>query len=76
MAEKFEVRVSADPSPATLVREIQNCSGLLVRTAPIPASVIDAGAGLKVIARHGVGYEDIDEAHGVTHQRSAGPRRG
>ena len=49
---------------------------LLVRTAPIPASVIDAGPGLKVIARHGVGYENIDEAHRVPHQRGARARRG
>ena len=62
LAEKFEVRVSPDHSPATLVREIRDCSGLLVRTAPIPASVIDAGPGLKIIARHGVGYENIDMA--------------
>lgn len=62
LAEIFEVRVSPDPSPTTLAREIRDCSGLLVRTAPIPASVIEAGPGLKVIARHGVGYENIDVA--------------
>jgi len=62
LAEKFEVRVSPDHSPATLAREIRDCSGLLVRTAPIPASVIEAAPDLKVIARHGVGYENIDMA--------------
>lgn len=62
LAEKFEVRVSPDHSPATLARGIQDCSGLLVRTAPIPASVIEAAPDLKVIARHGVGYENIDMA--------------
>ena len=62
LAEKFEVRVSPDHSPATLVREIRDCSGLLVRTAPIPASVIEAAPDLKIIARHGVGYENIDMA--------------
>jgi D-3-phosphoglycerate dehydrogenase len=32
----------------------------MVRTAEIPASVINAGKVLKVIARHGVGYDNID----------------
>lgn len=62
LAEKFEVWISPDASPPTLAREIGDCSGLLVRTAPIPASVIEAAPGLKIIARHGVGYENIDMA--------------
>ena len=62
LAEKFEARVASDPSEATLAKEIKDCAGLLVRTAPIPASVIEAAAGLKVIARHGVGYDNIDVA--------------
>jgi D-3-phosphoglycerate dehydrogenase len=58
----YEVRVASDPSEATLIKEIRDCAGLLVRTAPIPASVIEAAPGLKVIARHGVGYDNIDLA--------------
>jgi D-3-phosphoglycerate dehydrogenase / 2-oxoglutarate reductase len=62
LTEKFEARVASDASEATLIREVRDCAGLLVRTAPIPASVIEASAGLKVIARHGVGYDNIDVA--------------
>lgn len=58
----YEARVSPDTSEATYVKEIQDCSGLLVRTAEIPASVIEAGKSLKVIARHGVGYDNINVA--------------
>jgi len=58
----YEARVSPDTSEATYVKEIQGCSGLLVRTAEIPASVIEAGKSLKVIARHGVGYDNINVA--------------
>jgi D-3-phosphoglycerate dehydrogenase len=54
--------VSPDFSEPTLRREIQDCDGLLVRTAEIPASVIRAATKLKVIARHGVGYDNIDLA--------------
>jgi D-3-phosphoglycerate dehydrogenase len=62
LSEKFETRVASDASEATLVREVRDCAGMLVRTAPIPASVIEAAPGLKVIARHGVGYDNIDVA--------------
>ena len=63
LAEKgYEARVSPDTSAATYVKEIPDCAGLLVRTAEIPASVIQAGRSLRVIARHGVGYDNIDVA--------------
>ncbi|MFB3819580.1 MAG: hydroxyacid dehydrogenase, partial [Candidatus Methylomirabilales bacterium] len=51
-----------DIAEATLRREIRDADGLLVRTAEIPASVIAAGTRLKVIARHGVGFDNIDVA--------------
>lgn len=56
----YEAWVAPDFSEATLIREIQDAEGFLVRTAEIPASVIHAGKALKVIARHGVGYDNID----------------
>jgi D-3-phosphoglycerate dehydrogenase len=62
LREKCDVRVAPDFSEATLVREARDCFGFLVRTAPIPGSVIEAATGLRVIARHGVGYDNIDMA--------------
>jgi D-3-phosphoglycerate dehydrogenase len=56
----YEARVAPDFSEATLIKEVQDAQGFLVRTAEIPASVINAGKQLKVIARHGVGYDNID----------------
>src|SRR5512147_1353708 len=56
----YEARVSPDFSEATLIKEVADAAGFLVRTAEIPASVINAGKALKVIARHGVGYDSID----------------
>ena len=53
-------RVAPDFTEATLIKEVQDADGFLVRTAEIPASVINAGKVLKVIARHGVGYDNID----------------
>lgn len=57
-----QARVASDISEATLRREVPDVEGILVRTAELPASVIEAGARLKVIARHGVGYDNIDLA--------------
>jgi len=56
----YEARVAPDFTEATLVKEVADAAGFLVRTAEIPASVINAGTVLKVIARHGVGYDSID----------------
>jgi D-3-phosphoglycerate dehydrogenase len=58
----YEGRVAPDTSEATLIQEVQDAAGFLVRTAEIPASVIQAGRSLRVIARHGVGYDNIDVA--------------
>ena len=42
---------------------------VLIRTQPMPASVIDAAPRLKIVARHGVGYDAIDiealNRHGI-----------
>lgn len=59
-SQGYEARVAPDFSEATLIKEVRDAAGLLVRTAPIPASVINAGTALKAIARHGVGYDNID----------------
>jgi D-3-phosphoglycerate dehydrogenase len=58
----YDVLVASDITESTLAWEVRDVSGLLVRTANIPASVIEAGRALRVIARHGVGYDNIDVA--------------
>jgi D-3-phosphoglycerate dehydrogenase / 2-oxoglutarate reductase len=55
----YAARVAPNFTEPTLRDEIRDAAGLLVRTAEIPASVIEAGGALKVIARHGVGYDNI-----------------
>ena len=39
---------------------ISDCDGLSIRTAKLPSEVIKLGKKLKVISRHGVGYDNID----------------
>ena len=46
----------------TIVREVSGCDAILARTASFPAAVLEAEPALRVIARHGVGYDNIDVA--------------
>ncbi len=61
----FEVRVT-EPSPdqATLVSDLKDTSpdAVIVRTGVIDRVCLDAAPGLKAIANHGAGYDDIDVA--------------
>ena len=39
---------------------IEKADGLVVRTQPLSAGTIAAGANLKIVSRHGVGYDAVD----------------
>lgn len=43
-----------------LIRDIKGCDGMIVRTAKITRKVIEAADNLKVIARHGAGFDGVD----------------
>jgi len=58
--DQFEVIVASDPSVETVKREIKGVEGVIVRTAPFTREIIEAADSLKVIARHGVGVDNID----------------
>ncbi len=50
----------AQPDEAELLRVLPGCIGYLAGVEKISARVIEAAAGLKVIARNGVGVDNID----------------
>ncbi len=58
--DDFDVRIASDPSVATVKREIRGVEGVVVRTAPFTGEIIEAADSLRVIARHGVGVDNID----------------
>ena len=43
-------------------KKIIECDGISIRTAKLPAEVIRGAKNLKIISRHGVGYDNIDLA--------------
>lgn len=65
----YDVVVGQGWDVARVKQEITDCDAVLARTMPYPADVIAAGKKLKVIARFGVGTDNIDlkaaEAQGV-----------
>ncbi len=56
-----ELRMASSLEPAVLHREIADADALVIRTAgTIDAALMDHGAKLRVIGRHGVGYDQVD----------------
>lgn len=59
--EQAEVRMASALDPETLRREVVGADGLIIRTGGvIDAALLDRGDRLKVVGRHGVGYDQID----------------
>lgn len=57
-----EVVLAPDGDEATLVREAADAVAILTCFAKVTAAVIDAAAGLEIVARTGVGLDNIDVA--------------
>ena len=56
-----ELRMASSLDPRILHREIAEADALVIRTAgTIDAPLMDAGPRLRVIGRHGVGYDQVD----------------
>ncbi len=63
-AAGLELQRAPDADPETLARLAEGAEGLLVCYAKVAAPVVEAAArgGCKVIARYGIGYDNIDIA--------------
>lgn len=55
-----EIILGSAFDPATIAQEAVDCDAILARTAKFPKEVIAAAPKLKVIARHGIGVDNID----------------
>ena len=56
----FEVDVTDDTSEKNLKSKIQNCDGVSVRIAKLSGEVMKEAKNLKIVSRHGVGYDNVD----------------
>ncbi len=58
----YQIKMGSGTTADHIARDVVDCDAILARTAPFPAKVLEAGKKLKVISRHGVGYDNIDVA--------------
>lgn len=58
----YKIKMGSGITVEAIAADVVDCDAILARTAPFPAKVIEAGKMLKVISRHGVGYDNIDVA--------------
>ena len=56
----YEFEIIEDAEISNLTSKIVDCDGVSIRTAKLPAEAINAAKSLKIISRHGVGYDNID----------------
>ena len=57
---EYEFEVVENIENNFLKNKIKNCDGVSIRTAKLSGEVIEAANNLKIISRHGVGYDNID----------------
>ena len=56
----YKIKMGKGITVDDLISDVEDADALLVRTASFTKEVIEAGKKLKVIARHGVGCDNID----------------
>ena len=57
---KYECEIIEDLSKENLISKLPNFDGITLRRGKIDAEILDKCKNLKVISRHGVGYDNID----------------
>jgi len=60
LKEKVEIKIASDTRIEKVIEEGRDVHGIIVRTSPLPGSVIRKIPKLEVIGRHGVGVDNID----------------
>ena len=56
----FDYEIVDNIDTEFLKSKIKDCDGISIRTAKLSGDVIEAANNLKIISRHGVGYDNID----------------
>ena len=56
----YEFEIVENVNPEFLKSKIKDCDGISIRTAKLTSDVIEVAEKLKIISRHGVGYDNID----------------
>ena len=54
------VRGSRKTDKESIKNDIAVCDAMIQRTAKVDKEILEAGKNLKIIARHGAGYDNLD----------------
>lgn len=60
LEQGYEIKMGSGAAEEDLVRDVVDCDAILLRTAPVTRAVLEAGKKLKIVARHGAGYNNVD----------------
>jgi D-3-phosphoglycerate dehydrogenase len=55
----LDYELMPNPTAELLTQRLPKADGLLVRTAPVPSDALAQAARLRVVSRHGVGYDNV-----------------
>jgi D-3-phosphoglycerate dehydrogenase len=58
--QKFQYEIIEDLSKKNLISKLPNFDGITLRRGKIDAEILEKCKSLKVISRHGVGYDNVD----------------
>jgi D-3-phosphoglycerate dehydrogenase len=56
----YELACPAAGKAEDMLRNVQDCSAILLRTAVVNKEILEAGKGLRIVARHGAGFDNVD----------------
>lgn len=57
---KFEFEIIENPNLNILKEKIIDCDAIAIKTTQLTSEIINIGKKVKIISRHGVGYDNID----------------
>ena len=60
LSHGIEIKYGEGTDEKSLIKDIDDCDAVIVRLIAISKKVIDAAPKLRIIAKHGVGYDSID----------------
>ena len=60
LAKSHKINYTSISNSKNLKSKIKDCDGASIRIAKLPGEVIEEAKNLKIISRHGVGYDNID----------------
>src|SRR5207248_437559 len=56
----YEVKVGSATDEATVIEEGKDADAILLRTSVVNQKILESCPKVKIVARHGVGYDNVD----------------